>query len=305
MATSLTDIKPMMKTWWIGAAAAVLLFGPFAVLAGPEAEVEGLQMPAWVVREGTRVPLALGTRLRNRDEIITGAGSRALLRMADGSTVKLGENARFRMDGMHSTRSAGGLFRASLAVVEGAFRFTTEAVYKFRGKREIDVSFGTVTAGIRGTDLWGKSAADREIVCLIEGMITVTRAGDAPITMQDAKTVYQAPKAAPPGPVVPVDPQQLARWAAETEIQPGGGAVRKGGKWRVSVAREDDRSEAQAVVERLWEGGYPAQVSTLPEDGRMRYWVHIDELPDRIEARALADRLRGQMGITQTSISLQ
>ncbi len=262
-------------------------------------------MPAWVVRDGKRLPLSVGTTLRNRDEMLTGAGSRALLRMADGSTVKLGENARFQLDRMRQDRGADSVFKASFAVIEGAFRFTTEAVYKFRGKREIDVHFAAVTAGIRGTDLWGKSAADRDIVCLIEGRITVTRQGDIPITMQDPKTVFQAPKAARAQPVAPVDPNQLGRWAAETEIEKGAGAARKGGKWKVYVMRASGPGKAQAAVERLWEGGYPAQVSTVPEGGRTVYWVHIDDLPDRAEARALATRLKGKLGITQTSISLQ
>ena len=31
-----------------------------------------------------------------------------------------------------------------------------------------------MTAGIRGTDLWGSSDAERDLVCLVEGRITVT-----------------------------------------------------------------------------------------------------------------------------------
>ena len=293
----------MMKSFWL-AAAALLSMASTMALAVPDAEVEGLQMPGWVMRDGKRIPLSAGTQLRNRDEVLTGAGSRALLRMADGSTVKLGENARFQLDEMRQQSGGSNVFKASLSVIEGAFRFTTEALYKFRGRREVDVRFSNVTAGIRGTDLWGKSAADRDIVCLIEGKIVVTRHGDAPITMQDAKTVYQAPKATAPGPVVPVDPNQLGRWAAETEIEKGAGAARKGGKWKVYVARAASRSEGEAAVERLWTGGYAAQVSTVSEDGKTVYWVHIDDLPDRTEARALATRLKGQMGITQTSISI-
>lgn len=293
----------MMKSFWI-VTTALLLMGSTVALAIPGAEVEGLQMPAWVVREGKRIPLAVGTQLRDRDEVLTGAGSRALLRMGDGSTVKLGESARFRLDDMRQQAGGSNVFKASLSVIEGAFRFTTEALYKFRGKREIDVRFSNVTAGIRGTDLWGKSAADRDIVCLIEGKITVTRQGDAPLVMQDAKTVYQAPKSAPAGPIVPVDPNQLARWAGETEIAKGAGAARKGGNWKVYVARAATRTQGQEAVERLWDAGYAAQVSTVSEDGKTVYWVHIDDLPDRIEARALASQLRGQLGITQTSISV-
>jgi hypothetical protein len=71
-----------------------------AMAAPPDAEVEALQMPAWLVRDGQRTPLAHGVRLRNGDRIDTGAGSRVLLRLPDGSMVKLGEKARFSLDGV-------------------------------------------------------------------------------------------------------------------------------------------------------------------------------------------------------------
>jgi hypothetical protein len=60
------------------------------------------------------------------------------------------------------------LFRAALNVLEGAFRFTTDVAAKTR-KREVSIRAAQVTAGIRGTDLWGRSRPGNEIVCLIEG----------------------------------------------------------------------------------------------------------------------------------------
>ena len=61
-----------------------------AVAAPAEPEVEGLQMPAWLTRDGERLPLALGAQLRTGDTVTTGAGSRVVLRMPEGSAVKLG-----------------------------------------------------------------------------------------------------------------------------------------------------------------------------------------------------------------------
>src|SRR5262245_11123308 len=62
--------------------------------------VEGLASPAWVERAGTgeRLPLQVGMALDNKDRVQTGRGSRALLRMADGSAVKLGEDAVLALD---------------------------------------------------------------------------------------------------------------------------------------------------------------------------------------------------------------
>jgi hypothetical protein len=72
-------------------------------------------MPAWLIRGGKREPLAIGAQLRNGDQINTGTGSRALLRMRDGGTVKLGENARFSLDGMAQKADGGtSLFTASM-----------------------------------------------------------------------------------------------------------------------------------------------------------------------------------------------
>jgi hypothetical protein len=49
----------------------------------------------------------------------------------------------------------------------------------------------TITAGIRGTDLWGKADATRDIVCLIEGRITVERERDR-FVMDQPKRLYRA-----------------------------------------------------------------------------------------------------------------
>ena len=53
---------------------------------------------------------------------------------------------------------------ASLDVLSGAFRFTTQALTKFRGERDVKVRIVKITAGIRGTDLWGKRTRPR-IAC--------------------------------------------------------------------------------------------------------------------------------------------
>ena len=64
-----------------------------------------------------RLPLALGARLRNGDEVLTGVDSRVYIRLADSSLVKLGGNATFTLSGMTQEE---GVFRAALQVVEGA-----------------------------------------------------------------------------------------------------------------------------------------------------------------------------------------
>ena len=65
-----------------------------------------------------------------------------------------------------------------------------------------------VTAGIRGTDFWGRSRADRQIVCLIEGAIEVGADGEQPVRMDKPLQFYQRDKGKTQ-PVGLVDPKQL------------------------------------------------------------------------------------------------
>lgn len=190
--------------------------------------VEGVQSPARVERGGAREPLAVDMSLSNKDTVVSGADARILLRMYEGSLVKLGADGQLALDGLVSKRAQqGGFFAASLDVLRGAFRFTTQTTSRFRGRREVDVRVATVTAGIRGTDLWGKAADDRDIVCLIEGKISVQRQGESQFTMDQPLSFYIAPRGEPALPVAPVPMEKLKEWAAETEIPVGGGAARR------------------------------------------------------------------------------
>src|SRR5262245_61584635 len=87
--------------------AALLMLAATCVLAAAPAgiAVEGVQMPAWVEQaNGARVPLAIGMALSNKDRVFTGPGSRVLLRLADGSLIKLGENGLLALDDLGQKR---------------------------------------------------------------------------------------------------------------------------------------------------------------------------------------------------------
>src|SRR5258708_37095818 len=76
-----------------------------SALAQVAATIEGVQMPAWVERAGRRVPIIPGMELRAGDQLVTGAGSRALVKLADGSLVKLGENGQLGFADLHPQRA--------------------------------------------------------------------------------------------------------------------------------------------------------------------------------------------------------
>src|SRR5437667_40572 len=137
--------------------ATTLLLPIETALAQVAATIEGVQMPAWVERAGRRVPIIPGMELRAGDQVVTGAGSRLLVKLADGSSVKLGENGQLRFAELSPARE---LFKAALNVLEGAFRFTTDIAAKTR-KREVSIRAAQVTAGIRARAL--RRAAQRRL----------------------------------------------------------------------------------------------------------------------------------------------
>ena len=123
------------------------------------AVVEAVQYPAWLERGGNAVPLMPGLQLEAQDRLRTGGNARAQLKLAEGSAVRLGENAQFVIERVEER----GAFRATLAMIAGAFRFTTGSVGR---TRDVTIKVKNVTAGIRGTDLWGKSTDERDLVAL-------------------------------------------------------------------------------------------------------------------------------------------
>ena len=266
-------------------------------LAQVAATVEGLQMPAWAERAGRRLILMPGMELRAGDQVATGAGGRLMIRLAEGSLVKLGENAQLRFAELSPGRE---LFRAALNVLEGAFRFTTDIVAKSR-KREVSIRAAQVTAGIRGTDLWGRSRPGNEIVCLIEGEIEVAADGEQPVAMNQPLQFYRR-ESGKTQPVGMVEKAQLEQWAQETEMQAGKG-MRRGGRFSVLLATAPEQNVALALYDELRSAGYPAEIWPVKEDDKLVYVVRIRQIASRAEARALADQLKGKFGITEPKVS--
>ena len=271
---------------------------PSHAVAQSAASVKGVQMPAWVERGGRRTALLPGMELRAGDQIFTGAGSRALVRLSEGSVVKLGENGTLRFAQIDRSQE---IFRAALGVLQGAFRFTTELVGQKR-KREVDIRVAQVTAGIRGTDLWGRGRKDNEVVCLIEGEIQVGAEGEAAQTLNQPLQFYRRVDAKTQ-PVGFIDTKQLAQWALETEIEAGKGAARAGGRFTVALASAPDQRAALGLYDELRAAGYPAEILPRKEGEAVLYIVRIRQLPTRAEAQALANSLKGKFGITEPRIS--
>ena len=277
---------------------AAALLASAQAFAQPAAVVEGVQMPAWVERAGRSSPVAPGMALQAGDQVRTGAGSRLLVKLSEGSLVKLGENGTLRIADLAPSQD---VFKAALRVLEGAFRFTTDLAAKQR-KRDVNITVATVTAGIRGTDLWGRSRGEREIVCLIEGRIEVGAEGERPVVMDQSRQFYVREKGKTQ-PVGMVEPQQLNEWAKETEIERGKGAARLGGKFSVVLATADNQRDALMVYDEVRKAGYPAEIRPSKDADKRSYVVRIRSLPSKAEAAALADSLRGKHGVQNPAVS--
>jgi len=278
------------------AAAALFACVAFVNVHAQTLVVESVVSPAWVERGGTREPLQPGAVLRAKDKVHTGAAARLLLRMAEGSAIKLGEHATLAVDELLERKGSAGqpAVNAVLDMARGAFRFTTAVFGKQRGERDVKVRISGVTAGIRGTDVWGKSEPERDIVCLVDGRVTVEHGGQQ-YTMQEPLSFFIAPRNANPQPIAPVPQDLLKQWTDETEIRAGVGATRAGARYAVEVLTTRDHNLAEQSRAKLRAAGFPAEIETLRDSyGNEEYRLRSGGLVDSRDAQSLAVRLKAE-----------
>ncbi|HZP11939.1 MAG TPA: FecR domain-containing protein [Nevskiaceae bacterium] len=243
------------------------LFAAPGFAASALATATAVQPPAWIETNGHKHALAAGEVIVAGDHLTTGAGARVHIELAEDSIVKLGESADFVVPMLESVALKGDpqqesqVFKAALKVLAGAFRFTTRALGKPKA-REVDVTIGVATAGIRGTDIWGKSDRAQDLIALLEGHIEVARAGDAPQKMDEAGTFFVVPHGKAPEPVKPAPAKTVAGWAAQTELDADGIAMYATGTYSVTVATALTREQALSEVRRLSDRGYAAEIAT-------------------------------------------
>lgn len=288
-----------MRTKRLSGLAILLLISTLSAVAAPNAVVDAVQAPAWVMRGERRLPLAPGMELENRDRLLTGNGARAIVQLADGSAVKLGENVSVAVNAMK--QGDGGLFSAALDVAKGAFRLTTNIFRKFQTQRAINIRAGTVTIGIRGTDLWGRSADDKDLVCLLEGNIVVSHPLGESTELTEPLQFYAAAKGQAPGPVAAVAPDQIALWAQETELQENAGTRQAGGRWALNFGRFDEDG-ALALHDQLSVAGYAGRIRPVRVSRGYRYELRLEQLVTGREAQALAERLVRELNIPAPTV---
>ena len=279
----------------IFSAALLILAAPLAHAAA-QGTVEAVQAPAWLERDGRSQPLNPGTEVKSGDVVRTGSGSRAYLMLAEGSRVKLGESAEFKIQ--FNNPEPKSIFRGAFDVVTGAFRFTTGLLSKAR-PRDVTIRVATATIGIRGTDVWGRARPDSELVALIEGKIELQRAGQV---FQLAPMNYMEARRGEPATTQRLDFAALQKLAAETEITQSG-AMRSDGKWQLTHDAGSEQAQAIALYDRLRAAGYatrirPVAKATTDSTGSgFRYLVQMNGFASSAEAELVVDRLQKAVGV--------
>lgn len=283
-----------MSNPWRRLAAVFLFVLAQTAWAASLGTVEAVRAPAWLERAGAVLPLTPATQLLSGDVVRTGNGARAYLLLAEGSRVKLGETASLAL---HSrSLEPGKLFRGALDVVAGAFRYTTGA-FKSVAARDLAIRVGTATVGIRGTDIWGRSSRERDLVALLEGRVEIARGGET-VELAEPMTYLDAPRGGT-AIVRPLETGQLNLWARETEILAGDGAARGKGLWRVLAATAASNAEALALYDQLRLAGFAARIRPVkPADAEAwSYELFLAGFADRKEAEAAAARLAALTGL--------
>lgn len=276
-----------------------------SVQAVPDAMVQAVQMPAWLQRGNVTQPLRVGQSLLEGDKVMTGQQARVYIQTADGSTVKLGERAILNIRGLAQQNDAESLFSAALEVAKGAFRFTTAAAAKLRA-RDVTIKVANATLGIRGTDVWGKDGKDDAgtemgVVCLIEGNIAVVGEDKKVFTMDQPLSFYKMPKGAPALAVSAVKPEQLNKWAAETDLSEP--APQLEGKWKVNLLTTADEASALAAYDQWRDAGYDVHINPVAHEGAWQYTLQITQLASAVAAKGLAAQLKGNLGAENPSVS--
>lgn len=284
--------------------ALLLAMAAFAAGTAGGAELEqprvhAVQPPAWIERAGSIVALRPGDPLLAGDVVRTGPNGRVQMDLPEGSRIKLGEQVQFRT-ARYAERpdDSGGFFDAAFDVLKGAFRFTTGIAGRER-RRDITFQVGAVTAGIRGTDIWGKSMEDgSDMVLLLEGSVELSMPGQAGMMMDEpAHGVMMMPDGKMRL-IETVAADDLQRYASETEMRENAAMMMDGGRWQLIVMSLRNAGNAQALQHRLANAGYPAEVVTVQVDGNQWHRVVLNRLASSGDARMQGDALTGNFGIS-------
>lgn len=259
---------------------------------------EAVQMPAWTTERGARRPISPGDLISTAEEVETAAGAALVLRMPEGSLVRLGEKSRLAVSRFEADTDSGHVaVRSQLQLFEGFFRFTTSAVAKATGAREVDLKLRSATIGIRGTDFWSMTDAAHDATCLFEGKVDLDTRDQGALTLDKPTAFWARFFEQPVKPVGNATPDELAKFLKSTELQPGTGVAVVDGRWRVVAAAVTRAADAAGLAARLRGAGYPALVRVKDAKGATLHEVRINGFATRGDAAAILEKIAGLDGV--------
>ncbi|MCP4764741.1 MAG: FecR domain-containing protein [Gammaproteobacteria bacterium] len=247
----------------------MFFLGLMPLMASAVVSVDRLNYPVWVERGADTVPLAAGARLQIGDIVQTGSSGRVWLKVEDGSVVKLGQNARFSIEGAAFREAdSGTVLEGVFNVLKGAFRFTSGFfTTQLTSTRQLDFQVGAITVGIRGTDIWGRATDDEDFVALLEGRIEVASTGRETAVMDQALTLYRKASGEPADPVTVVEAAVVEGLATETELDASLGISGASGVYSLVLHSYTDPGHADVALKRYRDAGYAVQARPVEVGG--------------------------------------
>ncbi len=156
-----------------------------------------------IQRGGKMVPVVVGTRLREGDEMVSEPGAEALLRLDDGARLAVRPNSILQFKTLQR-RGRVDQRKMALRIAQGGLRYLSS---KSTLRHSIQFETPTATIGIRGTDI-EISITDLPVDENVTGTYLKVNTGAAILQAVD-------------GTVVEVDPGQVA-FGGEPELVPRG-----------------------------------------------------------------------------------
>ncbi len=289
----------------LGAVAAAPLTVRAATPAAPASTVperrvivEAVQMPAWISRDGQSLPLAPGDAIEGGQEVITGPNAGILLRLPEGSMVRMGEKTRLGINRLLVIDDEGRTaMHADLKLFDGFFRFNTSAVAKAVGTRDVNLALRTATVGIRGTDFWTMTDPVHDAVCLFEGKVDVGTSDQGSLPLDRPNAFWARFFEKPAQPVGLATPADLAKFISTSDMKPGQGIAFPEGRWRIVALATSNSREGVQLVGRLRAAGFPANLRSV-RTARGGYSVTLDHFASKDDASAVLRKIGAIEGVS-------
>jgi len=273
--------------------------GSVTVNAAPISIVEELQVPVWLEREQQRMPLRASMQLKEFDTLKTGETGRIVALIADGSLLAVGERTRISIERLSATIEATTItFQAFLGVAKGSFHYIADDTVRTT-QRDVGLRINATIIDVRQpADFRGQSNVETELVCLIDGTITIEHLAINSFVMNKPRTVFVAPKSDTPTAVTTADSELLRAWTNATKLIAERSITVPDGSWIVQLAATNDERAANILARRLWQAGYAASIKSVDSDDRTFYRPTVNRFDSELEARGFASRIKGQFVVT-------